>query len=243
MATIRSSTECSWVDHSITCPLRFGSTYDRILYAATRDSADGLIASVCPSWCRDRNDSQEIVAVYNSEPRAMQLTGTRDGIAIPSEKIESGIRSLTMTDFHQWTLANQSWPAGTWRYKSAIAFLKNKLWAQASLTADGLSIQLPTDLPSRIEDGCQHGPGAPSLGKVVDGSRLEIDGTWPPRASDGRSIPSLPYEQRRRSKVYADLFNGDDATRLPDQLLYGWTDFGLTLLLGTLRWRNAARLL
>ncbi len=54
---------------------------------------------------------QETAAVYNSEPRAMQLAGTSDGIAIPSEQIESGIRCLTTDDFHRWSLKNESWPA------------------------------------------------------------------------------------------------------------------------------------
>ncbi len=43
---------------------------------------------------------QESAAVYSNEPREMMLTGSGDGIAIPSEQIESGIRSITTDDIH-----------------------------------------------------------------------------------------------------------------------------------------------
>ncbi len=101
---------------------------------------------------------------------------------------------------------------------------EKQLFAQANLTADGLNIQLPKDLPGGIEDPVVNMvPGAASLGKVIDGSQLLINGELAAEGERWTVDTIVTDEQRRRSKVYANLFEAEDAPKTPDRLLYGWT--------------------
>ncbi len=173
---------------------------------------------------------REGAAIYSNESRSMELIGKGDGLAIPSSKIETGVRSVITDDFQSWRMANSTWPSGTWRYKTQLALPDVSLFAQSYLTKEGLSIELPNestkDLPSPLQDIVVNMvAGAQSLGKLVDGNtRLLVDGELPAEGERWTTDTLVNDEQRRRSAVYSKLFEDIQEPQIPIRTLCGWTD-------------------
>ena len=169
---------------------------------------------------------RESAAVYTEDPSAMELIGKGDGLAEPAEGIESGIRSVITDDFQNWRLKNDSWPAGTWRYKSETSLPELNLQADAYLTNEGLSIELPRDLPTPLEDiVVSFVPGAPTLGQVVENaSRFIVTGNFPAESERWTTSTIVSDEQRRRAAVYSELLGKQDQTELPLRTMSGWTE-------------------
>lgn len=169
---------------------------------------------------------RESAAVYSSDSRAMELIGKGDGLAFPSSKIETGVRSVVTDDFQSWRMTNNAWPAGTWRYNTQLALPEISLHAQSYLTKEGLSIELPQDLPSPLQDVVVNmSVGAQSLGRLVDGDkRLLVDGTLPAEGERWTTDTIVSDEQRRRAEVYAKLFENIQEPQIPLRTLCGWTD-------------------
>jgi hypothetical protein len=123
-------------------------------------------------------------------------------------------------------MTNSDWPAGTWRYNTQLALPEISNVAQAYLTNEGLSIELPQGLPSPLEDIVVNmAPGAQSLGKYIDGKkRLLIDGELPAEGDRWTTDTIVSDEQRRRAEVYAELFENNLEPQIPVRTLCGWTD-------------------
>ena len=165
-------------------------------------------------------------AVYLGASRSMDLVGKSDGFAIPSENIESGIRSITTTDFQNWLLRNTDWPPGTWRYKTEIGLPNESFTARAKLTAKGLELELPQGLPSQAEDTVvSFTSGSPSMGSLIDqNDRLLVDGNLPAEENRWTSASIVSDEQGRRASVYNALFRPSETRRVPPlRTLYFWT--------------------
>ena len=169
---------------------------------------------------------REGAAVYSNDSRSMELTAKGDGLAIPSSNIETGIRSVVTDDFQSWRMTNTAWPAGTWRYKTQLAVPDVSIVAQSYLTKEGLNIDLPQELPSPMQDIVVNMvPGAPSLGKLLDGNkRLLIDGELSAEGDRWTTDTIVSDEQRRRADVYAKLFGDLLESQVPSRTLCGWTD-------------------
>ncbi len=169
---------------------------------------------------------RESAAVYSNESRAMELEGRGDGLAIPSSKIETGVRSLVTDDFQSWRMTNSAWPVGTWRYNVHLALPEISMVAQSYLTKEGLSIELPQDLPSPLQDIVVNmAAGAQSLGRLIDGNkRLLIDGDLPAEGERWTTDTIVSDEQRRRGELYAKLFENNQEPQIPTRTLCGWTD-------------------
>ena len=166
-------------------------------------------------------------AVYLGASRSMDLVGKSDGFAIPSENIESGIRSITTTDFQNWRLSNTDWPPGTWRYSTEIVMPQESLSASAKLTTLGLELELPPGLPSRAEDlVLSFTPGSPCMGNLIDqNNRLLVDGKLPAEENRWTSASIVSDEQGRRARVYNNLFLPSETSRVPPmRTLYFWTE-------------------
>lgn len=168
---------------------------------------------------------REGAAVYSSESTSMELNGKGDGLAIPSSSIETGIRCVTTDDFQSWRMTNTAWPAGTWRYRSQIALPEVSHVANAQLTKEGLSIELPQEFPSALDDVVVNmAAGAQSLVKYEDEKkRLLIDGELPAEGERWTTDTIVSDEQQRRAEVYKELFENKDP-QIPLRTLCGWTD-------------------
>lgn len=168
---------------------------------------------------------REAAAVYSSDSRSMELIGKGDGLAIPSSTIETGVRSIATEDFQHWRMTNNAWPAGTWRYNTQLALPEIAFVAQANLTEEGLSIELPQELAQPLEDSVVNmAAGAPSLGKPTDGGkRILIDGNLPAEGERWTTDTIVSDEQRRRAELYTKLFENPSEAQIPVRTLCGWT--------------------
>ena len=165
-------------------------------------------------------------AVYLNASRSMGLVGKSDGFAIPSENIESGVRSLLTKDFESWQLSNNDWPPGTWRYQSEVALSQGAYVAKSRLTEKGLEIDLPEGLPSTPEDlVVNFNPGSPSLVRsVVQDKRVLLDGELPADGNRWTSSAIVSDEQGRRAAVYTSHFSPSETRRSPTpRSLFFWT--------------------
>ncbi len=165
-------------------------------------------------------------AAYLSSGRSMDLVGTTDGFAIPSENVESGIRRLTTKDLHDWQLSNSQWPPGTWRYSTEVSMSDASLVAKAKLTPKGLEMELPGNLPSAPEDVVvDFTRGSPSLGNwSVKNKQLVVNGDLPTDGNRWTSDSIVSDEQGRRAKVYSELFAPVESRRgSAGRKLFFWT--------------------
>jgi hypothetical protein len=167
----------------------------------------------------------ESAAVFTSDSRSMELVGKGDGMASPSESIESGVRTLTTDDFQQWRLSNVAWPAGTWRYATETSTPNAKFIARGELDKDGLKLELPAGLPSPLKDSVLHFTvGAPSVGKHLSDHRIQVDGTIPAEGERWTLDSIVSDEQRRRAMIYQKLMEDESRVHLAPRTLCGWTD-------------------
>ncbi len=170
---------------------------------------------------------REFAAVYSSANQAMKLTSKADGIVKPASSMDSGVRQTTVDDFQSWSLSNQNWPTGTWRYETEISLNQAAVNATGELTASGLMIELPQNLPSPLKDVVVNFvPGQTSLGKLSQqNQRLLIDGEFDAAGERWTTDTIVSDEQHRRAEVYGALFSRQaKQPRHPLRMLYGWTD-------------------
>ncbi len=154
----------------------------------------------------------------------MQLESELDGGATGDEGMASGIQRFETVGFRKWSLSNEAWPAGSWRYSAFYSLPTDGLVAQAKLTESGVELQLP-DLPSPLEDpvlGFHRGD--PMICNVAADGTLSVDGRL--NADGDRWVAGtlISSEQQRRLEVYQQFFRPDDRTQNLDRVLYGWTD-------------------
>lgn len=165
-------------------------------------------------------------AVYLSASRSMDLVSNADGYAVPSENIESGVRSVLTKDFESWQLSNADWPPGTWRYKSEIALSQASFLAKSRLSSKGLELELPEGLPTAAEDivVC-FTPGSLSLGNWIERNKsILVDGELPADGNRWTSASIVSDEQGRRARVYKNQFLPSETRRSPaPRTLYFWT--------------------
>ncbi len=165
-------------------------------------------------------------AVYLSASRSMDLVSKENGYAVPSENVESGVRSIITKDFESWQLSNTDWPPGTWRTKSEVALSQGSFSAKSQLTDKGLELELPEGLPSAPEDivVC-FTPGSLSLGNWTETNKsILVDGELPADGNRWTSASIVSDEQGRRATVYNNVFQPSETRRSPaPRTLYFWT--------------------
>lgn len=169
---------------------------------------------------------REQAAVYSSSSRNMELMGQADGYALPSSKIESGVRKLVTEGFGKWRLINDAWPPGTWRYTTEITAAEGPYLAQGRLTSQGLTVEAPANFTENIEDAViGYAPGAPSIGRSLSGKNSWlVDGTLPASGDRWTAESFVTEEQLRRGTIYREVFNVAGSNRLPpSRSLLGWT--------------------
>lgn len=165
-------------------------------------------------------------AVYLSESRSMDLVSHTDGFAVPSENIESGVRSLIAKDFESWQLSNADWPPGTWRYQSEVALSDGSYLAKAKLTDKGMVLEFPQGLPSSPEDVVVNfNPGSPSLANWIEPNRsILVNGDLPADGNRWTTSSIVSDEQGRRATVYNNLFLASETRRSPTpRTVFCWT--------------------
>jgi hypothetical protein len=166
---------------------------------------------------------REAAAVYRSDVSEMELVGQGDGTAAPSNKIESGIRSITTDDLHHWRMTNPAWPAGTWRYWSELAFPEKTCVAKSRLSERGLLIDLPKAAGDLDDVVVAMVPGAPMIGKRIDEKRILVDGDLPAEGERWTSDTIVSDEQLRRASIYRELLENRESPGVPLRSLCGWS--------------------
>ncbi len=209
--------------------LAIGSSLPLIVAAMrTRNDIPAMVSELqfVQFWQKGGGLLRGKAAVFLTSSRSMDLVGESDGFAIPSENIESGIRSLTTKDFESWQLSNTDWPPGTWRYKTEMGISSKSISAKSRLTAKGLEMELPQGLPSQPEDMVVcFTPGSLSLGNLIDSNtRLLVDGELAAYDNRWTTASIVSDEQRRRGAIYNRLFLPSETRRSPTpRTLFFWT--------------------
>ena len=166
---------------------------------------------------------REQAAVFLGTAASMQLESSHDGIARTSETLASGVPSFVQNDFQKWSLANDAWPPGVWRYEADTTVPAPQLIARGTLSKDGLRVRLPENVPWNLEDPIlSFSTGDPLLCEPSDGgfivnTTIDVDGD--------RWIAGslLSDEQQRRLEIYRTFFKPDKTIQRPTRRLYGWT--------------------
>ena len=166
---------------------------------------------------------REQASVFLSTAANMRLASNVDGVMHSSEAITSGVRRLVSEDFQKWHVANENWPPGAWRYDAEYVVPTHQLIAKGRLSAQGLEISLPDELPSKLEDPVlSYVTGDPllcqfSADKLTVNHQVSLDGErW-----IAGSI--LSDEQQRRQELYQQFLAPNKFVRRPSGRLYGWT--------------------
>jgi hypothetical protein len=155
----------------------------------------------------------------------MSLESTSEGYAQSSELVASGVRRFVNNDFQSWSLSNDAWPTGVWRYDDEYAVETADLVVTANLTTDGLTLDLPAGLPHALEDPVLgFTPGDPMLCQKRAES-LVADGRISINSQRWIAGTLLTNEQERRMEIYQQLFRPDDQSAIAStRRLFGWTD-------------------
>lgn len=174
---------------------------------------------------QDGNSAEvtELAANYAPGGGELELSYAKDGYAQPVDSLGSGIHRVETNDFQDWTLANEDWPSGLWRYEDFYHLELEQQIAKVELNEDGCTIRLPQGSAARMEDAViVFAAGHPMLCDQESG-QLTADGSTRIGKQKWLASTLLSDEQRRRSEVYRDLFESELDGVLPDQVLYGWT--------------------
>ena len=166
---------------------------------------------------------REQSAVFLDRQSPMKLHYQLDGNMHSSNAMTSGVRRFTVNDFEDWNMSNEAWPLGTWRYQTQFAIPTADLTVLGRLTADGLQLEMPVDLPAPLEDPVlSFVAGDPLLCRASEG-KVEVDDRL--TAGNGRWIAGsiLSDEQQRRTDLYRQFFQPADDLQRPARRLYGWT--------------------
>lgn len=167
--------------------------------------------------------TREQAAVHLDASRSMTLISSVDGQAAASNTVSTGIRRFEVDDFHSWGLSNQNWPPGPWRYNSDYILPTDSMFVTANLTNNGVEMQLPAGLPSRMQDAVlRYAPGNAVL-CTDDGENLVADSV---AASGERWITGsiISDEQQRRLEIYQEYFRPTERSNTLSKTLYGWTE-------------------
>jgi hypothetical protein len=169
---------------------------------------------------------REISAVYNDKSQAMTLQSNSDGLVTTARTMQSGIRKTTIEDFQRWSLSNEDWPPGSWRYETQVTLNHPPIHARAEMTADGLVIAIPQNLPSPLEDTVVNfSLNSKALGKWTSDHQLLIDGQFEAENERWTTSSIVSDEQGRRATVYSQFFDPQkNQQSLPNRTLYGWTN-------------------
>lgn len=166
---------------------------------------------------------REQSAVFLDRLSPMQLDSQFNGAMRSSDSVTSGVRRFVVEDFERWSVTNEAWPPGSWRYQAQFALPTVDLTVRGSLTDKGLQLEMPAELPAPLED--------PVLGFVVGDPLLcraaaggvEVDERL--TVGEGRWIAGsiLSAEQQRRMDIYQQFFEPNEDLQRPARRLYGWT--------------------
>lgn len=166
---------------------------------------------------------REQSGVFLDRLSSMRLESQIDGSMRSSDAITSGVRCFTVDDFEDWNVSNEAWPPGSWRYRAQFAMPTTALTVSASLTAAGLQLEMPVNLPASLEDPVlDFVVGDPLLCRA-SGGKVEVD--YRLTVGDGRWIAGslLSSEQQRRMELYQQFFQPKEDLQRPSRRLYGWT--------------------
>ncbi len=166
---------------------------------------------------------REQSSVYLSQAANMKLESSVDGVMHSSEAVTSGVRLLVNEDFQKWHVANENWPPGAWRYEAEFVVPTQQLIATGRLSEQGLELNLPSGLPSELEDPVlSYVTGDPLLCEASEGGlrvndQVTLDGVnW-------ISGSLISDEQQRRLEIYQQFFEPNKFLHRPAARLYGWT--------------------
>lgn len=175
---------------------------------------------------QDGNSAEVTEIAANNLPGGgkLALSYENDGYAQPVDSMGTGIHRSATNDFQEWTLTNDAWPSGLWRYKDFYHLDLDQQIAEIELTEFGCEISLPDGSAQSMEDAVLiYAAGHPMLCDASD-ERLFSDGET--RIGDQKWLAStlLSDEQKRRSEVYRAVLEADSDGIAPDKVLYGWTE-------------------
>lgn len=190
-----------------------------------QDIPEGVSTLQQVSVLEDGNSAtiHEQNAVYLNGTQAMSLQWSGDGIATIASEVSAGITKYQKDDFQQWTVSNDDWPPGTWRYDAEYATASSGLQVIANFDENGVSFELP-DLPSALSDPViEYVSGSPMICTESNDS-WRCDGSL--TVQGDRSIDSqlLSSEQQRRAAFYESHFSSSTRRAVRDRVLYGWTE-------------------
>jgi hypothetical protein len=160
--------------------------------------------------------------IYMENQRAMALESQRDGFALASAGVQTGIVQFQMRGHESWQLRNMAWPTGSWRYYAQHAMDTEDLVAIGELNADGLRLILPERVRDLQDPIISYAPGQPMLGRPQPGAVL-ADGSVMATADRWVADAMITDEQRRRIDVYQQFFAGEGERLPPLHALVGWT--------------------
>ena len=181
------------------------------------------VLQVAETNARAGTQVREAAAVYQSNSTAMELVGHRDGTAVPSEKVDSGIRTMITDDYQSWRMTNPVWPSGTWRYWSNFTLPEKTAIANSSLSEDGLIVELPKSNVPLEDIVVVMVPGAPVLGKRLDDQRILVRGDLPAEGDRWTADSIVNQEQLRRGAVYRELLENRKNPGTPSRTVCGWS--------------------
>ncbi len=165
---------------------------------------------------------REQSAVHLDASVAMKLVGNVDGYVITDPTLQSGIKRFDVGDIQNWELSNIAWPPGSWRYQTTQLIETPRLKATGTLDEAGLTINLPSELPTIEDPVIGFAPGVPMIGKL-DGQSVTADGRLMAEGDRWIDGTLISDEQRRRIDVYQQFFSGDDRHLPPRNTLFGWS--------------------
>lgn len=175
-------------------------------------SSDGSFAQI-----------REQAAVFLETAESMQLESSHDGTATTGETIASGAPSFVQKDFQKWSLANDAWPPGVWRYEADTTVPTEQMIARGVLSKDGLHVRLPENTPWSLEDPIlSFSTGDPLLCDPSDGGFL-VNTTIDVEGDRWIAGSLLSDEQQRRLEIYRRFFQPDKKIQRLTRRLYGWT--------------------
>lgn len=167
---------------------------------------------------------REQAAVHLASSRDMSLQGQGEGEARTPTSVATGVARYEKTDADGWQMSNDNWPSGTWRYETQYVLTSSPQIAWASLTASGVEVETPGELPSPLTDPVlAFVPGQLMLCQT-DGDKLRSDGSLMADGTRWISDSLITEEQQRRIEVYQAYFDLPEETRPLSQVLLGWTD-------------------
>lgn len=166
---------------------------------------------------------REQSAVFLDGVADMHLDSQHDAAIHTSDAITSGLRRFTLEDFEKWSVANQAWPPGSWRYHAQFAIPVEDLSVRGHLTAAGLQLEMPDGLPAALTDPIlSFVEGNPLLCRA-SGGKVTVDQHVAAGPGKWMADSILSAEQQRRMDVYQEFLQPQPDLQRPTRRLYGWT--------------------